>query len=131
MTVAKTCVLVLDCTEPESLAEFYARLLNAETRRGSDPDYVEIIGHAGVRLAIRRDHGLTPPSWPRPEDAQQAHLQVLVPKVEMDAAEREVIGLGATPVDARDNSGPRDVRVYSDPAGHSFMLVAGEGRLGE
>ncbi|MEU6082606.1 VOC family protein [Streptomyces sp. NPDC047108] len=131
MTVAKTCVLVLDCTEPEALADFYARLLDAEARRGEHPDYVEIVGHTGVRLAIRRDHGLTPPSWPRPEDSHQAHLQVLVSQADMDEAEREVIGLGATPVEAKDNSGPRDVRVYSDPAGHSFTLAAGEGRLGE
>ncbi|MFG2191893.1 VOC family protein [Streptomyces sp. NPDC048639] len=131
MSVAKTCVLVLDCAEPEALAEFYARLLNAETRRGTDPDYVEIVGHEGVRLAIRRDHGLTPPSWPRPEDSQQSHLQVLVSQDDMDEAEREAIGLGATPVEAKDNMGPRDIRVYSDPAGHSFTLVAGEGRLAE
>jgi hypothetical protein len=46
----------------------------------------------------------------------------------MDEAEREAVSLGARPVETRDNSGPRDVRTYSDPAGHSFTLVAREGR---
>ncbi|MEU6122754.1 VOC family protein [Streptomyces sp. NPDC047123] len=44
--------------------------------------------------------------------------------VDMDEAEREAIGLGARPVDTKDNSGPRDTRVYADPAGHSFTLAA-------
>ncbi|GGY98155.1 VOC family protein [Streptomyces nitrosporeus] len=123
MTVGKTSVLVLDCAEPMELAEFYAALLDAEAHIGRDPDFVEVVGNAGVHLAIRRDHGYAPPSWPRPEDSQQAHLRILVDRGDMDEAEREAVGLGARPVDARDNNGPRDVRVYSDPAGHSFSLA--------
>ncbi|WP_405812021.1 VOC family protein [Streptomyces sp. NBC_01520] len=125
MTVGKTSVLVLDCAEPMELAGFYAALLNAEMRIGNDPDFVEIVGSPGVHLAVRRDHGYAPPSWPRPEDSQQAHLRILVEVGDMDEAEREAIGLGARPVDTKDsNSGPRDVRVYTDPAGHSFSLAA-------
>ncbi|MFE4218328.1 VOC family protein [Streptomyces sp. NPDC056844] len=124
MTVGKTSVLVLDCGEPVELADFYASLLGGETRIGSDPDFVEIVGNSGVHLAVRRDHGYAPPSWPRPEDSQQAHLRILVDPGDMDEAEREAIGLGARPVDTGDNnSGPRDVRVYADPAGHSFSLA--------
>ncbi|MCI4046241.1 MULTISPECIES: VOC family protein [unclassified Streptomyces] len=124
MTVEKTSVLVLDCAEPMELAEFYAGLLDAEVRIGTDPDFVEIVGNDGVRLAIRRDHGYAPPSWPRPEDSQQAHLRILVGREDIDEAEREAISLGARPVDTGDsNSGPRDVRVYGDPAGHSFSLA--------
>ncbi|MFE6037047.1 VOC family protein [Streptomyces sp. NPDC056452] len=124
MTVGKTSVLVLDCAEPMELAGFYADLLGAEMRVGSDPDFVEVVGNPGVHLAVRRDHGYAPPSWPRPEDSQQAHLRILVEEGDMDEAEREAIGLGARPVDTKDsNSGPRDVRVYTDPAGHSFSLA--------
>ncbi|MEU4493208.1 VOC family protein [Streptomyces sp. NPDC023998] len=123
MTVQKTSVLVLDCAEPTELAEFYAGLFDADIRIGNDPDFVEVIGHSGVHLAIRRDHGYAPPSWPRPEDSQQAHLRILVERSDMDEAEREAISLGARPVDTKDNGGPRDVRVYADPAGHSFSLA--------
>jgi hypothetical protein len=123
MTVEKTSVLVLDCAEPVKLAEFYAALLGARIRVGNDPDFVEIIGHRGVHLAIRRDLGHAPPSWPRPEDSYQAHLRVLVGQEDIDEAEREAVGLGALPVDTKDNGGSRDVRVYSDPAGHSFSLA--------
>ncbi|MET9509046.1 VOC family protein [Streptomyces flavidovirens] len=123
MTVTKQSVLVLDCAEPEVLAEFYAGLLDAEARVGTNPDFVEVVGHQGVCLAVRRDHGYAPPSWPRPEDSQQAHLRILVERGDMDEAEREAVSLGARPVDTKNNSGPRDERVYSDPAGHSFTLA--------
>ncbi|MFE9395036.1 VOC family protein [Streptomyces flavidovirens] len=123
MTVAKQSVLVLDCAEPEVLAEFYAGLLDAEARVGTNPDFVEVVGGQGVCLAVRRDHGYAPPSWPRPEDSQQAHLRILVERGDMDEAEREAVSLGARPVDTKNNSGPRDERVYSDPAGHSFTLA--------
>ena len=123
MTVHKTSVLVLDCAEPMELAEFYAGLFGAEVHVGTDPDFVEIVGHDGVHMAIHRDFGYAPPSWPRPEDSQQAHLRILVERGDMDEAEREAVSLGARPVDTKDNSGPRDVRIYSDPAGHSFSLA--------
>ncbi|MDH6223313.1 MULTISPECIES: VOC family protein [Streptomyces] len=128
MTTSKTTVLVLDCSAPEELADFYAKLLDATVRRGVDPDFVEVVGHDGTRMAVRRDHGYAPPSWPRPDDSQQAHLHILVAEEDMDEAEREAVSLGARPVETRDNSGPRDVRTYADPAGHSFTLVARQGR---
>ncbi|MFI6284779.1 VOC family protein [Streptomyces sp. NPDC051018] len=123
MTVHKTSVLVLDCADPVGLAEFYATLFGARIRIGDDPDFVEIIGHQGVHLAVRRDVGHAPPSWPRPEDSLQVHLRILVAPGDMDEAEREAIGLGARPVETHGGSGSRAVRVYSDPAGHSFSLA--------
>ncbi|MFH8487002.1 VOC family protein [Streptomyces longisporoflavus] len=123
MAVKKTPVLVLDCAKPEDLAEFYAGLLGGTARLGKDPDYVEVFDEDGICLAVHRDYGYAPPSWPRPEDSQQAHLRILVARGDMDAAEREAIGLGARPVDTKDNSGPHDTRIYSDPAGHSFILA--------
>ncbi|MFD7425608.1 VOC family protein [Streptomyces sp. NPDC059818] len=123
MAVPKTSVLVLDCAEPEELADFYAALLNAEVRVGNELDIVEIVGHSGVHLAVRRDHGYAPPSWPRPDDSQQAHLRILVAREDIDEAEREAVGLGARPLDTKNNGGARDTRLYSDPAGHSFTLA--------
>ncbi|MFD6533799.1 VOC family protein [Streptomyces sp. NPDC060184] len=124
MAVHKSLVLVLDSADPMELAEFYAGLLGAESRPGRGDDYVEVVGEAGVHLAIRRDPGYAPPSWPRPDDSQQAHVLIRVGREDMDAAEREAIGLGATPVEARNNGGVHDTRYYADPAGHGFALTA-------
>lgn len=124
MAVHRTAVLALDCAEPEALAEFYAGLLDGEVRRTDDPDRIEVAGADGALLAFRRDHGFAPPSWPRPEDSQQAHLLVFVARDDLDAAEREAVSLGATPMDVTDRGGPREARLMSDPAGHSFLLTA-------
>ncbi|MFI5520986.1 VOC family protein [Streptomyces platensis] len=127
MPIAKTSVLVLDCAEPAALADFYAQFLGGEVRIGSSPDYIEVVESDKVHLAIRRDRGAAPPSWPRPDDSQQAHLHFLVPQDNMDEAEREAVSLGARPLQTRENRGPYDARRYSDPAGHPFVLAASEG----
>ncbi|WP_030217420.1 VOC family protein [Streptomyces bikiniensis] len=128
MTVSKTGVLVLDSTDPEPLARFYAALLDATVEPSSgDPDLLLVSGSAGVVLGIRRDPGQAPPSWPRPDDSQQAHLLILVAPDALDEAEREAVSLGARPVSA-DQNGTRldrrtDTRRYTDPAGHAFVLA--------
>ncbi|MEW2417044.1 VOC family protein [Streptomyces sp. NPDC046866] len=126
MSVQKTPVLALDCAEPETLARFYADLLDGEVRPGPTADEVEVAAAAGIRLAFRRDLGFAPPSWPRPEDSQQAHLLIRVAAADLDEAEREAVSLGARPLGTATEDGPRPVRRLSDPAGHSFALAAAE-----
>ncbi|WP_329274502.1 VOC family protein [Streptomyces sp. NBC_00691] len=128
MAVSKTSVLVLDSTDPEPLARFYATLLGATVQpAGGDHDLLLVSGHTGVVLGIRRDLGQAPPSWPRPEDSQQAHLQIFVAPDALDEAEREAVSLGARPI-AAERDGTRtdrrtDVRRYTDPGGHAFVLT--------
>ncbi|MEU1406555.1 VOC family protein [Streptomyces sp. NPDC005728] len=112
-------LVVLDCTEPEKLAQFYKELLDGRETNAS-ANLVEIRGADGIRLAFRRDANATPPSWPRPETSLQAHLDFLVE--DLDEAERRVIGLGGRPLETRDAPGPYEERGYADPAGHSFTL---------
>ncbi|PZT71201.1 VOC family protein [Streptomyces sp. SW4] len=119
MAVVNAGVVVLDCAEPEKLAEFYKGLLDAEETEVS-ANRVEISGPGGFRMAFRRDVNATPPSWPRPENSLQAHLDFVVD--DLDEAERKVVGLGGRPVEAKDALGPHEERGYSDPAGHSFTL---------
>ncbi|MFD9357148.1 VOC family protein [Streptomyces sp. NPDC060031] len=133
MTVLKTSVLVLDCAEPESLSRFYAELLGATAGpAGGDAELFLVTGHTGVLLGIRRDPHHLPPSWPPPEDSQQAHLRILVAEDSLDEAEREAVALGARPVTAEEDGTRPDSRTtlrrYTDPAGHSFVLAAVAGR---
>ncbi|MFI8965875.1 VOC family protein [Streptomyces sp. NPDC053493] len=132
MTVPKTGILVLDSSDPEPLARFYAALLGGTVEPApGDPDLLLVPSPTGIALAIHRDHGQAPPSWPRPEDSQQAHLRILVAPEALDEAEREAISLGARPVAAELN-GTRldrrsDVRRCTDPAGHPFVIAASPG----
>ncbi|MEU0402857.1 VOC family protein [Streptomyces sp. NPDC006197] len=132
MTVSKTGVLVLDSTDPEPLARFYAELLDATVEpSGGDPDLLLVSGTTGIVLGIHRDPGHAPPSWPRPDDSQQAHLWIVVAPDALDEAEREAVSLGARPVTAEQN-GTRtdrrtDARRFMDPAGHTFVLAPARG----
>ncbi|GGT22905.1 extradiol dioxygenase [Streptomyces chromofuscus] len=112
-------VMVLDCAEPEKLAVFYKELMGAE-ETDATANRVEIRSPDGTRLAFRRDVNATPPSWPRPENSLQVHLEFVV--TDMDAAERRIVSLGGRPVDTKDSAGPFEERGYADPAGHSFTL---------
>ena len=119
MPLVTACVVTLDCAEPEKLAAFYKELLDAEETEAT-ANRVEIRGADGVRLALRRDANATPPSWPRPENSLQAHLDFLVE--DLDAAERRVVELGGRPLEAKGAFGPYEERSCADPAGHSFTL---------
>jgi hypothetical protein len=119
MALVVTGVVVLDCAEPEKLATFYKELLEAE-ETDATANRVEIKSADGLRMAFRRDVMATPPSWPRPENSMQAHLDFHVN--DLDDAERRVVGLGGRPLETKDASGPFEERGYADPAGHSFTL---------
>ncbi|MBD0420159.1 VOC family protein [Streptomyces sp. NPDC052309] len=119
MALVNAGVVVLDCAEPEKLAEFYTALLGAQHTEVS-ANRIEIRGADGFRMAFRRDANATPPSWPRPENSLQAHLDFVVE--DLDAAERGVVGLGGRPLEAKDAPGPYEERGFADPAGHSFTL---------
>jgi hypothetical protein len=63
--------------------------------------------------------GHQPPRFPDPAGSQQLHLDIRVDDV--DEAERQVLGLGATRVLQAGEDGT--FRVFRDPAGHPFCLV--------
>ncbi|MFF7441722.1 VOC family protein [Streptomyces sp. NPDC008122] len=132
MTATKTAVLVLDSTDPEPLARFYAELLGATVEPSpGHPDLLLISGADGVVLGVHHDSGHVPPSWPRPDDSQQSHVWIVVAPEALDEAERDAVSLGARPLDAERN-GTRtdrrtDVRRFMDPAGHTFVLAPAGG----
>ncbi|GGU06167.1 VOC family protein [Streptomyces violascens] len=120
MAIATYCLVALDCPDPEALAAFYAAVLGGEVKN-DDADWYDLYAPGGHRIAFQRAPGHTPPEWPRGDrNSQQLHLDFHVP--DMDAAEEQVLALGATPLDLDDRGGERDFRVYADPAGHPFCL---------
>jgi hypothetical protein len=122
MAIAKLGVVVLDCPDPYALAGFYAAVLGGQVEGGSEDRWVEVTGHDGTQLGFQRAERFVPPSWPSADRSQQFHLDLTVAKEEIDAAEQQILALGATPLDTDDDGGKRDFRVYADPAGHPFCL---------
>ncbi|ARQ70361.1 VOC family protein [Streptomyces marincola] len=121
MAVATMGVTVLDCRNPRELAEFYAAVLGWRIDDEDGGDWVELIGPHGRQLAFQASPDHQPPRWPSTEMPQQFHLDLDVPRDQLEAAEAEVLRLGATLLEG-DNGGTRDWRVYADPAGHPFCL---------
>ncbi|MFE6766610.1 VOC family protein [Streptomyces sp. NPDC057689] len=118
MALAAVGAVVLDCPDPVALANFYAALIGGEVEQ--QEDWVELTGGAGAPLAFQAAPGFVPPKWPSADASQQFHLDLTVQ--DLDAAEREVLALGATVLEADDRE--RSFRVYADPAGHPFCLCA-------
>ncbi|GGS30746.1 VOC family protein [Streptomyces griseoviridis] len=119
MAVAELGAVVLDCPDPHALAAFYAEVLGGTVR--DQGEWVDLTLAGGQTLAFQAAPGFVPPKWPSPEHSQQFHLDLDVP--DLDAAERAVLALGATPLETEDRT--RSFRVYADPAGHPFCLCAG------
>jgi hypothetical protein len=120
MALAKLGAVVLDCPDPRALAGFYAEVLGGTVE--GDDDWIDLRLPDGqpLTLAFQAAPGHVPPKWPAPDDSQQFHLDLTVE--DMDAAEKEVLALGAKALDAEDRK--RNWRVYADPAGHPFCLCA-------
>ncbi|SDG92629.1 hypothetical protein SAMN05421505_109140 [Sinosporangium album] len=122
------CV-VLDCTAPTELAEFYAALLGGSVDRPDprwslDADWATLHTPGGMVLAFQRVPDHRPPQWPDPAHPQQFHLDIGV--ADLNEAERQAVALGANPLPrpSKEDSGAEPSwRVYADPAGHPFCLV--------
>ena len=116
--IGKLRSVVVDARDPQALAEFYSGVLGGELE-SEDAEWVVLNEPSGRRLAFQRSPEHQPPAFPDPAGSQQFHLDIHVDDV--DAAERQVLELGATRVtDAPDED---DFRVFRDPAGHTFCLV--------
>ncbi|MHB9851644.1 VOC family protein [Streptomyces krungchingensis] len=118
MALAKLGAVVLDCPDPRALAGFYAEVLGGTVQ--GEGDWIDLEVPGGRALAFQAAPGHVPPKWPAADASQQFHLDLAVE--DLDAAEKGVLALGATPLDAEDRS--RTWRVYADPAGHPFCLCA-------
>ncbi|MER7726919.1 VOC family protein [Streptomyces sp. NPDC096323] len=120
MAVATYCLVALDCPDPAALARFYQDVLGGEVTQDSD-EWFDLQVPGGARLAFQLAPDHRPPEWPRGDlNSQQEHLDFKV--TDMERAHREVLELGATPLDVDDRNGERGFRVFADPAGHPFCL---------
>ena len=110
--------IVIDCPDPGALAAFYATMLDWKTE--VQADWVDIRADYGQCISFQKVEGYTAPKWPGQEHPQQMHLDVVVD--DLDAAEAEVIALGAT---KHEHQPGTTFRVFLDPAGHPFCLCLG------
>ncbi|MFU8875772.1 VOC family protein [Micromonospora sp. SL4-19] len=122
--IADLQCVVLDCSHPAELAEFYQALLGGavnqpDQRWALSDGWATLHTPSGLVLAFQRVADYRPPLWPDPARPQQFHLDFGV--ADLDRAQEQVLTLGATVLD--DGADGRSWRVYADLAGHPFCLV--------
>jgi Glyoxalase-like domain len=116
VTRLRWTTVVLDCSDPSSLARFWSSLLGGEPSRINDNFYV--VKSGSTWLAAQRIDGFQPPTWPDGDRPKQMHLDLAVD--DLPAAVREALHLGAT--QEEEQPSPQHWRVMRDPAGHLFCL---------
>jgi predicted enzyme related to lactoylglutathione lyase len=123
-------LIILDCPDALALGTFYSKLLGWELEDGSDKNWATLAPPGGgvtperpdgrATLAFQRIEDWVAPTWPGGAHPQQFHLDLSVGDI--DAAEPEVIALGATVHDHQPSTDGH-FRVYLDPVGHPFCLI--------
>jgi catechol 2,3-dioxygenase-like lactoylglutathione lyase family enzyme len=113
----------LHCTDPEELAEFYARLLGWDIAYRSKDWYQLRDPAGGVGLNIQGEPGYERPSWPEQpgQPGKQMHLEIEVDDVPAAVAHAVDCGAAEEPWQPPDRD-PAQLRVMLDPAGHPFCL---------
>jgi catechol 2,3-dioxygenase-like lactoylglutathione lyase family enzyme len=119
--MAHLFAVTIDCADPRRLAAFYRGFLGGELYSTND-DFVALAGEGPVRLDFQRVPNHPPPPWPDPAAPRRLHLDLSVD--DLDRASAEVLALGAAL--ARLQPGGARFRVFLDPEGHPFCLVARE-----
>ncbi len=119
--------VVLDTTDVPRLAEFYRQLLGWSYPAGFDvedlTDWRAIVGPSGERLAFQQVASLPPTTWPGTEVPQQVHLDLVVDsRADLEESHRRALELGAVVRLDRSDDPEEPLRVYADPAGHTFCL---------
>ncbi|MCK2236662.1 MULTISPECIES: VOC family protein [unclassified Crossiella] len=112
----------IDCPNPRELAGFYARLLGWQTIKGRE-DFLALYDDDGVaRLGFQRVQDYQPPTWPTGERPQMLHLDLRVD--DLDAEHERTLACGAVVLGEVQGTSKEGWRVYADPAGHPFCLIA-------
>lgn len=128
---------VLDATDARQLAEFYRQLLGFAYAAGDEapppgePDergrsWLVLCDSGGTpRLAVQQVDELEAPTWPDAGVPQQLHLDLSVAnRAALDEQHDRAVALGARLLDDRADDPVESLRVYADPAGHPFCIIA-------
>ena len=123
MPIGRLDVAAIDCPDAHGLAEFYQSIIGGRIiQNPENSGWVEL--HTGDgKLAFQQIEDHRRPTWPLGDVPQQAHLDIDVD--DLAAAEPEVLRLGA--IKAEFQPSPDEFRVFIDPAGHPFCIVARAG----
>jgi hypothetical protein len=100
-------------------------------QRAVQPSRHDLVNRLGVvagarrALAFQKVGELPEATWPDGPVPQQLHLDATVPTVaDLDVWHERALALGARLIEDRSADQEEPLRVYADPAGHPFCLIA-------
>lgn len=111
--------IVIDCPDAQSLADFYAKLLDWKRCPGGE-EWAAVSNPEGTFLIyFQAEPDYVPPVWPASSGSQQqmAHLDFAVD--DLEAAIEHALACGAQ---VPQTQYLENVKVCLDPAGHPFCL---------
>ena len=129
------CQVVIDTTDVRRTAEFWRQLLGLVYREDHEPpppgtpdtaggEWLNLYEPDGTpRLAFQQVPTLAPTTWPDHTVPQQLHLDLIVGSVdELSEVHDRVLALGGQLRFDRSDDPDEPLRVYADPAGHTFCV---------
>ena len=113
--MAATLGLVLDCADPERLAEFWSAAIGYTTLGGAG-NYVLLVDEAGQQPKLLLQRVDEPKSG-----KNRMHFDIETPTVDQEVARLDPSARGASSDDAIEEHGNRWV-VMADPEGNEFCV---------
>ncbi|MEU5397686.1 VOC family protein [Streptomyces sp. NPDC005963] len=114
--IAEPGAVTLNCPDPESLAEFYARATGWQKIFSSE-SAAYLAGQNGMRLGFVKSDGFEAPTWPNA--TSRVHIDFSV--ADLDKAEAELVALGASKPEVQPGAGKWTVLL--DPSGYPFCIT--------
>lgn len=111
--------MVIDCPDAHALANFYSAITGWPLAEQTEPEWVQLNSGHSSTIGFQQVSGYRAPTWPTQDVPQQAHLDFVVD--DLAEASAQVLAIGATEASTQFAS---SYRVFLDPAGHPFCLVA-------
>jgi len=116
--------VMIDCVEPNELAEFYSALLKWKVVY-SDDEYTVVAPPGRERgeypgISFQKNPDYVPPVWPDESGVQQQMMHIDFLVNDLDKAVKHAISCGATVASEQFSN---YWKVMFDPSGHPFCLV--------
>jgi len=107
--------ITFDSTDPERLADWWARALDGQVNPVAPPFFVTVTRSEGPGLAFQKVDDPTP-------GKNRVHIDFSA--ADMEAEVTRLVGLGATET-GRNNFGDFEWVVLADPEGNAFCVAGG------
>lgn len=118
MTTLAVEMITFDCLDPDALAQWWSRVLEAPVNAVAPGEFVMVVQESGPRLGFQRVGDPTP-------GKNRVHLDFAAPDLEQEV--QRLVSLGAVEAGRHDFGPEFTWAVLRDPDGNAFCVAAASG----